>query len=145
MNLARLCAHLKPVFLSKKGPSKARLLTKMSPSEELGTLQLLHHSAGGGYGMTSVLWCHDLLRVCLAWLTCNTSVDAEYQIPPGPASISQRQLTLEKWFVNNNNSVCTLYTLMWQLMWMKSVAAQLKSHLWEPDKIRRRCRTADIS
>ena len=38
MNLARLCARLKPVFLSKKGPSKARLLTKMSPSEELGTL-----------------------------------------------------------------------------------------------------------
>ena len=38
MNLARLCARLKPVFLSKKGPSKARLLTKMSSSEELGTL-----------------------------------------------------------------------------------------------------------
>ena len=38
MNLARLCARLKPVFLSKKGPSKAHLLTKMSPSEELGTL-----------------------------------------------------------------------------------------------------------
>ena len=55
VNLARLCARLKSVFLSKKGPSKARLLTKMSPSEELGTLQLLHHSAGGGYGMTSVL------------------------------------------------------------------------------------------
>ena len=36
MNLARLCARLKPVFLSKKGPSKARLLTKMSSSEELG-------------------------------------------------------------------------------------------------------------
>ena len=41
MNLARLCARLKPVFLSKKGPSRARLLTKMSPSEELGTLLLL--------------------------------------------------------------------------------------------------------
>ena len=41
MNLARLCARLKPVFLSKKGPSKARLLTKMSSSEELGTLQSL--------------------------------------------------------------------------------------------------------
>ena len=40
VNLARLCARLKPVFLSKKGPSKARLLTKMSPSEELGTLSL---------------------------------------------------------------------------------------------------------
>ena len=39
MNLARLCARLKPVFLSKKGPSRARLLTKMSPSEELGTLR----------------------------------------------------------------------------------------------------------
>ena len=38
MNLARLCARLKPVFLPKKGPSRARLLTKMSPSEELGTL-----------------------------------------------------------------------------------------------------------
>ena len=38
VNLARLCARLKPVFLSKKGPSKARLLTKMSSSEELGTL-----------------------------------------------------------------------------------------------------------
>ncbi len=38
MNLARLCSRLKPVFLSKKGPSKARLLTKMSSSEELGTL-----------------------------------------------------------------------------------------------------------
>merc|ERR1712020_859124 len=38
VNLARLCARLKPVFLSKKGPSKARLFTKMSPSEELGTL-----------------------------------------------------------------------------------------------------------
>lgn len=38
MNLARLCARLKPVFLSKKGPSKASLLTKMSSSEELGTL-----------------------------------------------------------------------------------------------------------
>ena len=38
MNLARLCARLKPVFLSKKGPSKARLYTKMSLSEELGTL-----------------------------------------------------------------------------------------------------------
>ena len=38
MNLARLCARLKPVFVSKKGPSKARLLTKMSSSEELGTL-----------------------------------------------------------------------------------------------------------
>ena len=41
MNLARLCARLKPVFLSKKGPSKARLLTKMSPSEELGTLRIM--------------------------------------------------------------------------------------------------------
>ena len=39
MNLARLCARLKPVFLSKKGPSKAHLLTKMSSSEELGTLK----------------------------------------------------------------------------------------------------------
>ena len=39
VNLARLCARLKPVFLSKKGPSRARLLTKMSPSEELGTLR----------------------------------------------------------------------------------------------------------
>ena len=38
MNLARLSARLKPVFLSKKGPSKARLLTKMSSSEELGAL-----------------------------------------------------------------------------------------------------------
>ena len=38
MNLARLCARPKPIFLSKKGPSKARLLTKMSSSEELGTL-----------------------------------------------------------------------------------------------------------
>ena len=38
MNLALLCARLKPVFLSKKGPSKARLLTKMSSSKELGTL-----------------------------------------------------------------------------------------------------------
>ena len=38
MNLARPCARLKPVFLSKNGPSKARLLTKMSSSEELGTL-----------------------------------------------------------------------------------------------------------
>ena len=41
MNLARLCARLKPVFLSKKGPSKARLYTKMSLSEELGTLLIL--------------------------------------------------------------------------------------------------------
>ena len=41
MNLARLCARLKPVFLSKKGPSKAHLLTKMSSSEELGTLVLV--------------------------------------------------------------------------------------------------------
>ena len=40
VNLARLCARLKPVFLSKKGPSKASLLTKMSPSEELGTLMV---------------------------------------------------------------------------------------------------------
>ena len=40
MNLARLCARLKPVFLSKKGPSKARLLIKMSSSEELGTLEI---------------------------------------------------------------------------------------------------------
>ena len=40
VNLARLCARLKPVFLPKKGPSRARLLTKMSPSEELGTLYL---------------------------------------------------------------------------------------------------------
>ena len=38
VDLARLCARLKPVFLSKKGPSKARLYTKMSLSEELGTL-----------------------------------------------------------------------------------------------------------
>ena len=46
MNLARLCARLKPVFLSKKGPSKARLLTKMSPSEELGTLQYSYNVSG---------------------------------------------------------------------------------------------------
>ena len=38
VNLARLCARLKPVFLSKKGPLRARLLAKMSLSEELGTL-----------------------------------------------------------------------------------------------------------
>ena len=38
VNLACLCARLEPVFLSKKGPSKARLFRKMSPSEELGTL-----------------------------------------------------------------------------------------------------------
>ena len=38
MSLARLCARLKPVFLSKKRPSKARLFKKISPSEELGTL-----------------------------------------------------------------------------------------------------------
>ena len=36
LNLARL----KPAFLSKKRTSKARLLTKMSPSEELGTLMV---------------------------------------------------------------------------------------------------------
>ena len=40
MNLARLCARLQPAFLSKKRTSKARLLTKMSPSEELGTLMV---------------------------------------------------------------------------------------------------------
>ena len=48
VNLARLCARLKPVFLSKKGPSKARLLTKMSPSEELGTLSSREIFQGGG-------------------------------------------------------------------------------------------------
>ena len=31
VNLARLCARLKPALLSKKRTSKARLLTKMSP------------------------------------------------------------------------------------------------------------------
>ena len=40
VNLARLCGPLKPAFLSKKRTSKARLLTKMSPSEELGTLMV---------------------------------------------------------------------------------------------------------
>ena len=51
VNLARLCARLKPVFLSKKGPSKARLYTKMSLSEELGTLwspSELFRKFGGG-------------------------------------------------------------------------------------------------
>ena len=40
VNLARLFARLKPAFLSKKRTSKARLLTKMSPSEELGKLMV---------------------------------------------------------------------------------------------------------
>ena len=40
VNLARLCGPLKPAFLSKKRTSKARLLTKMSPSEKLGTLMV---------------------------------------------------------------------------------------------------------
>ena len=38
VNLARLGARLKHVLLSKKRTSEARLFTKMSPSEELGTL-----------------------------------------------------------------------------------------------------------
>ena len=54
MNLARLCARLKSVFLSKKGPSKARLYTKMSLSEELGTLPMLLHRPGFGATMTMV-------------------------------------------------------------------------------------------
>merc|ERR1719239_689815 len=37
-NFARLFARLTPVFLLKKPPSFARLFTKMSPSEELVTL-----------------------------------------------------------------------------------------------------------
>ena len=40
VNLARLCARLQLAFFSKKRTSKARLLTKMSPSEELGTLMV---------------------------------------------------------------------------------------------------------
>ena len=55
VNLARLCARLKPVFLSKKGPSKARLLTKMSLSEELGTLQ--HHQTSFSITSSPML-CH---------------------------------------------------------------------------------------
>ena len=39
LNFARLCARLTPVFLLKKRPYFARLFTKMSPSEELVTLQ----------------------------------------------------------------------------------------------------------
>ena len=69
MNLARLCARLKPVFLSKKarlkpvflskkGPSKARLLTKMSPSEELGTLCYTPH--GLPFFCLSALLCYPL-------------------------------------------------------------------------------------
>ena len=46
MNLARLCARLKHVFLFKKSLSRARLLTKMSPSEELGTLRNTYASIG---------------------------------------------------------------------------------------------------
>ena len=61
VNLARLCARLKPVFLSKKGPSKARLLTKMSPSEELGTLNPAPDS------------CENLCKIC--WLISGTRVD----------------------------------------------------------------------
>ena len=38
LNFARLFARLTPVFLLKKRPSFARLLPKMSPSEELATL-----------------------------------------------------------------------------------------------------------
>ena len=39
-----VCACLTPVFLSKKRPSFACLFTKMSPSEELGTLQMCNVS-----------------------------------------------------------------------------------------------------
>ena len=39
LNFARLFARLTPVFLLKKRPSFARLFTKMSPSEELVTLE----------------------------------------------------------------------------------------------------------
>ena len=41
LSFDRLCACLTPVFLSKKRPSFARLFTKMSLSEELGTLASL--------------------------------------------------------------------------------------------------------
>ena len=40
LNFARLFARLTPVFLLKKRPSFARLFTKMSPSEELGILDM---------------------------------------------------------------------------------------------------------
>ena len=43
LNFARLFARLTPVFLLKKRPSFARLFTKMSPSEELVTLQCCLH------------------------------------------------------------------------------------------------------
>ena len=43
LNFARLFARLTPVFFAKKKrPSFARLLPKMSPSEELATLQYMN-------------------------------------------------------------------------------------------------------
>ena len=41
LNFARLFARLTHVFLLKKSPSFACIFTKMSPSEELGTLSNL--------------------------------------------------------------------------------------------------------
>ena len=76
MNLACLCARLKPVFLSKKGPSKARLLTKMSSSEELGTLMISVGSKttqvvlGGSAGKGGLAALSNSVSLCVFCKTC---------------------------------------------------------------------------